>query len=372
MRTPLPLAPGAVVGVLGGGQLGRMLTIAAARLGLKTHIFSPEEPCPAGDVCAARTCADYGDREALAAFAGAVDVVTYEFENVPAETISTLEAFGAAVAPNAHALATAQDRLYEKDFVRSLGALTADYAAVDDLAGLSAALAAIGRPAILKTRRFGYDGKGQTRLTDAISDLSAAWEDAKRRAWDELGAQPSILERAVDFIAEISVIGARGRAGDIALYDCPENFHENGVLRRSVVPARVSAEAQTTARRITGEMLQALDYVGVIGVEFFVTRDGTVLVNEFAPRVHNSGHWTLDGCAISQFEQHIRAVAGWPLGAPDRHSDVEMINLLGDDVADWRCYASEPGACLHLYGKGAPRPGRKMGHVTRLRPFPDI
>jgi 5-(carboxyamino)imidazole ribonucleotide synthase len=361
-----PVPPGGVVGVLGGGQLGRMLALAAARLGLKTHIFAPEDPCPAGDVAYARTVAEYGDRAALADFAASIDAATFEFENVPVEAVLALDGFGVRVAPNARALSTAQDRLVEKDFINSIGAQTAPYAPVDDLSALEAALARIGRPAVLKTRRFGYDGKGQTWLKGDIADLSAAWEEAIRFAWAEVGARPSILEGAIDFIGEISVIGARGADGAVALYDCPQNEHREGILRRSVVPASVPATAQDRARDIATRMMHALDYVGVIGVEFFVRPDGSVLVNEFAPRVHNSGHWTIDACACSQFEQHIRAIAGWPLASPHRHSDAVMENLIGEAAIKWASLAKEPRICLHLYGKGEARLGRKMGHTTKL------
>lgn len=342
--------------------------MAAARLGLRTHIYAPEEDSPAFDICAARTVASYDDPQALDVFARAVDAVTYEFENVPADTVERLAGFGVPVAPGAKALAIAQDRLHEKDFVRSIGARTAPYHAVDDLASLETGLKKIGRPAILKTRRFGYDGKGQTMIPADDGDLSLAWEEANRKAWEEIGARPSILEGFVDFVCEISVIGARGADGDIALYDPPENRHRGGILRTSIAPASVSEATADEARRIVAKMLSALDYVGVIGVEFFVLKDGSVLVNEFAPRVHNSGHWTLDACAVSQFEQHIRAVAGWPLGDTARHSDAVMENLIGDEAESWRECARTRQLCVHLYGKSEPRPGRKMGHVTQLMP----
>ncbi|MBB5520152.1 5-(carboxyamino)imidazole ribonucleotide synthase [Amphiplicatus metriothermophilus] len=360
--------PGGAIGVLGGGQLGRMLSIAAARLGLKTHVFAPEENSPAFDVCAARTIAAYDEPAALERFAAAVDAVTYEFENIPAETVERLVDLGAWVAPGAKALAVAQDRLREKEFVNAIGARTAPYHAVDDLASLEVGLKKIGRPAILKTRRFGYDGKGQTVIPADNGDLRLAWEEAKRKAWEEIGARPSILEGFIDFACEISVIGARGAEGDIALYDPPENRHQGGILRTSIAPASISEETADEARRITAKMLSELDYVGVIGVEFFVLKDGAVLVNEFAPRVHNSGHWTLDACAVSQFEQHIRAVAGWPLGDPARHSDAVMENLIGAEVDSWRECARTRQLCLHIYGKDDPHPGRKMGHVTQLKP----
>ena len=360
------LAPGSTVGILGGGQLGRMLALAAARLGLKTHILAPEEDACAFDVASGRTIASYTDEAALRFFAATADVVTYEFENVPAETVDILTTLGAEVAPGARALAVAQDRLIEKEFVRSIGARTAPFAAVDDIASLEDALRRIGRPAILKTRRLGYDGKGQTTIGAEATDLGLAWEEANAKAWAEIGAHPSILEAFVDFEREISIVGARGRDGAVALYDPPENRHRGGILRTSTVPAAISAPAAGAARAIAGSMLAELDYIGVMGVEFFVLRDGALLVNEFAPRVHNSGHWTLDACAVSQFEQHIRAVCGWPLGDPTRHSDAVMENLIGEEITGASGLAREAGASLHIYGKGEARPGRKMGHVTRL------
>jgi 5-(carboxyamino)imidazole ribonucleotide synthase len=343
-----------------------MLAIAGARLGLKAHVFAPEADNCAYDVAAERTIASYTDEVALGRFACAVDVVTYEFENVPAETVELLSALGADVAPGAKALAVAQDRVIEKEFARGVGAKTAPFRAVDDLPSLAEALAEIGRPAILKTRRLGYDGKGQTLIRDAPTNLGAAWEQANAKAWEEVGARPSILEGFVACEREISVIGARGRDGEVALYDPPENRHEGGILRRSSVPARITPELADEARRIASRLLTALDYVGVIGVEFFVPQDGGLLLNEFAPRVHNSGHWTLDACAVSQFEQHIRAICGWPLGDPARHSDAVMDNLIGDEAARWAELAGEAGLSVHLYGKGEVRQGRKMGHATRI------
>ncbi len=362
-----PISPNGVIGILGGGQLGRMLALSAARLGLRTHILAPDDPCPAADVVARRTIASYTDEAAIAAFAGAVDVVTYEFENVPAETVTLLEGFGARVAPGAKALAVAQDRLVEKDFINQIGAKTAPYFPVDDIASLEEGLKKIGRPAILKTRRLGYDGKGQTTIGDNAKDLGLTWEEAKKKAWDEIGARPSILEGFIDFACEISVIGARARNGDIALYDPPQNKHRGGILRTSTVPASVSVQTIAEAQRIAAQMLEKLDYVGVMGAEFFVLENGALLVNEFAPRVHNSGHWTMDVCAVSQFEQHIRAVAGWPLGDPARHSDAVMENLIGEEAEGWRDLAKMPQLAVHLYGKADPRPGRKMGHVTQVK-----
>ena len=366
--TTEPIAPNGVIGILGGGQLGRMLSVAAARLGLKTHIFCPDSDAPAYDVAATKTIAAYDDRAALTAFARAVDVVTYEFENVPADAVACLIEAGVDVRPGARALEIAQDRLFEKNFVNQIGANTALYHAVEDLASLNEGLTKIGRPAILKTRRLGYDGKGQTRITDADTDLHGAYEKAIEFAWAEVGAAPSILESFVPFECEISVIAARSANGEIRQFDPAENVHVDGILKTSTAPASVSAETKQEAADVTAKILTELDYVGVIGVEFFVHKNGHVVVNEFAPRVHNSGHWTLDACPISQFEQHIRAVAGWPLGDPARHSDAVMENLIGEETNGWRDIAKEPNACLHLYGKAEARPGRKMGHVTRVFP----
>ena len=360
------LTPGDTVGSLGGGQLGRMLSLAAASLGLRTHIYCPDENCPAFHVSDRATIAAYTDKAALEKFAAAIDVVTYEFENVPVDAVATLEAAGAVVRPGAAALEKAQDRLVEKSFIRSLGVATAEFHGVDDLAGLEQGLANVGRPAILKTRRLGYDGKGQTRLTDQDIDLHASFEKAVAFAWAEVGAAPSILEAFVPFEREISIIGARAADGAIALYEPFENVHASGILKTSSAPARISQQTRASAEQATIAILDALDYVGVIGVEFFVLPGGDIVVNEMAPRVHNSGHLTADACTVSQFEQHIRAVAGWPLGDPARHSGAIMENLIGDEINAWREIIREPNAALHLYGKGEARPGRKMGHVTRV------
>ncbi|MEO1251730.1 MAG: 5-(carboxyamino)imidazole ribonucleotide synthase [Pseudomonadota bacterium] len=363
----LIVPPGGVIGVLGGGQLGRMLAGAAAELGLRTHIYCPDPDCPASHVSQRWTQAEYDDAAALADFARAVDVVTYEFENVPADTVRLLIEAGASVRPGALALSKAQDRLREKEFIQSLGVDTAPFHAVDSIDDLKEGLDCVGRPAILKTRRLGYDGKGQTRLTDDDIDLHASYEKAIAHAWREVGAAPSILEGFIPFEREVSVIGARGGDGAVRLYDPAENTHANGILKTSTAPATISDATHQAINDATVKILNALDYVGVIGVEFFVLGTGEILVNEFAPRVHNSGHWTQDACAVSQFEQQIRAVAGWPLGDPARHSDAVMENLLGEEAAAWRDLAAADGACIHLYGKGDARRGRKMGHVTRLR-----
>jgi 5-(carboxyamino)imidazole ribonucleotide synthase len=357
MRISNPLPPGSTVGILGGGQLARMLALAAARLGINCHIYAPEADSPAFAVAAARTIAAYDDVAALKAFAAKVDVVTYEFENVPAETAAVLDVL-VPVAPGVDALKTAQDRIAEKTFIAGLGIPVAPFADVSDAASLEAALARIGRPAVLKTRRFGYDGKGQTKIHDG-TDPAAAFA--------EIGRQPAILEGFVRFEKEISVIAARSWSGAIAVYDVPENHHENHILKTSTVPARISPAVAEQARAFGGQIIAALDYVGVIGVEMFVAGE-SLIVNEIAPRVHNSGHWTMDGCHVSQFEQHIRAICGWPLGSPGRYCDVVMTNLLGDDIHRWPDLAAEPNVHLHLYGKAEARRGRKMGHFNRLTP----
>ncbi len=357
MSDAAPLPPGSTIGILGGGQLGRMLAVAAARLGLRARIYAPEDACPAADVSAGRVRAAYDDAEALAAFAASVDVVTYEFENVPARTVEILAPL-VPVRPGAKALAVSQDRLAEKSFLNGIGLMTAPFAQVDAIGDLTAALARLGTPAILKTRRLGYDGKGQARIERA--------EDAQA-ALDALNGAPAILEGFVPFAREISVIGARGLDGAVACYDAGENVHEDGILRSTTVPGAVSARLRAEAALAAGRILNALDYVGVIGVELFETPAGLV-VNEFAPRVHNTGHWTIEACVIDQFQQHVRAVCGWPIGDGARHSDAVMTNLIGDAAKDWLAIAADPGAGLHLYGKGEARPGRKMGHVTRLTP----
>lgn len=350
-----PLTQGATIGILGGGQLGRMLSVAAARLGFKTHIFEPGANPPAGHVADRVTTASYEDSAALAAFANAVDVITYEFENVPTSALDTLEALR-PIHPNRRALATSQDRLLEKEFLQSLGLNIAPFATVDTLDDLTAAITNVGTPAILKTRRFGYDGKGQARIMTP--------DDAAKAHADMAGA-PCVLEGFVNFSHEVSVIAARGQQGDIACYDPGENVHVDGILNSTTVPAKLSKGQSTDAVLLAARILNELDYVGVMGVELFVTPLGLV-VNEFAPRVHNSGHWTQNGCAIDQFEQHIRAVAGWPLGDGKRHSDVTMENLIGDDMDRVPAIAAEPNSALHLYGKAEVKPGRKMGHVNRI------
>ena len=350
------LQPGATVGILGGGQLGRMLAVAAARLGFKTHIFDPAPLPPAGDVAHAVTTAAYADKDALHAFAAAVDVITYEFENIPTLTLDALEHL-APIRPGREALRVSQDRLVEKEFLRGLGLITAPFADTPDMPSLARALSTIRAPAILKTRRFGYDGKGQARIEDAAGAANA---------FSEMKDAPAILEGFVTFSHEVSVIAARGMDGSVACFDPGENVHRDGILHSTTIPARLSASQRTDAILIAANILNALDYVGVMGVELFVTPNGLV-VNEIAPRVHNSGHWTQNGCAVDQFEQHIRAIAGWPLGDGKRHSDVVMENLIGDDVDRLPDIATQPNAALHLYGKTEARAGRKMGHVNRVQ-----
>lgn len=352
------LPQGAVIGILGGGQLGRMLSAAASRLGYRCHIYEPGA-APAGDVAHRVTTAPYEDAAALRAFAESVDVISYEFENVPTAALDLLESLR-PIRPNRRALAISQDRIAEKDFLSGLGLTVAPYAAVTTAADLEAALARIGAPAILKTTRLGYDGKGQARIMapgDAPAALAA------------MNGAPAVLEGFVTFSHEISVIAARGLDGAVAAYDPGENVHRDGILRSTTVPARLTAAQRSDAVLLAARILTALDYVGVMGVELFVTADG-LLVNEIAPRVHNSGHWTQQGCAVDQFEQHIRAIAGLPLGDGSRYADVEMENLIGDDVLRVPRILAERDAALHLYGKGAPRPGRKMGHVNRIRRKP--
>lgn len=355
--TPLP--PGSTIGILGGGQLGRMLAMSAARLGLRAHIYCDEADAPAFDVAAARSVGSYDDAGKIARFAGSVDVVTCEFENVPA---AALEAAGKAVPvfPHAKSFAVAQDRLVEKDFVAGLGIPVASYAPVDSIDDLLGALAHVRLPALLKTRRLGYDGKGQVPIRSA-KEASAALAS--------LGPVPALVEGIVAFEREVSVIVVRGRRGEMQFYDPVENTHQGGILATSRAPARIAPALAVEARTIAGSIAEALSHVGVLCVEMFARGERPeLLVNEFAPRVHNSGHWTIDGCITSQFENHIRAIAGWPLGDTARHSDAVMTNLIGADVAKWRELAAEPDTAVHLYGKAHARPGRKMGHVTRLYP----
>ena len=353
----MTVPPGSTIGIVGGGQLGRMLAVAAAQLGYKCHIYAPDETPPAAQVASAFTRGRFRDEEALARFGASVDVATYEFENIAAGPLAALCA-QAPLFPAPRALEIAQDRLVEKEFVTSLGGRPARHAAVEDLAGLQAALTRIGTPAILKTRRFGYDGKGQARIMRA-EDAPIAWEGVR-------GA-PSVLEAFVDFNAEFSILLCRSADGEMAVWEAPRNFHEAGILHHCEIPAEPElagavAEAEALARLIA----DALGHVGMLCLEFFAAADGAVF-NEMAPRVHNSGHWTIEGAVTSQFENHIRAICGLPLGSTALAARrVRMDNLIGDEALAWRGLLAEPAAHLHLYGKGEPSPGRKMGHVTRL------
>ncbi|HEY2069117.1 MAG TPA: 5-(carboxyamino)imidazole ribonucleotide synthase [Rhizomicrobium sp.] len=359
-RLLAPVPPGGTIGILGGGQLGRMLAMAAARLGLKAHIYSDEANAPAFQVCDAHTYAKYDDRAALQKFAEACDAITLEFENIPEVTVALLSELR-PMNPGALALATAQDRLAEKTLAQKLGLKTAPFFAIDRREDAASAFAKLGSDGVMKTRRFGYDGKGQAKVTSA---------DGAANAFASFKSTPSILEGFVDFAFEASVIAARAADGTFAAFDPPENHHEHHILRRSTVPGRLTAAQTEEAKAIARKIGEALDYVGVFCVELFVAKDGALLVNEIAPRVHNSGHWTIEACITSQFENHIRAIAGWPLGSTERHSDAVMENLIGEEVANWKKLATN-GAALHLYGKSQIRAGRKMGHVTWLKPRSD-
>ncbi|HUN45369.1 MAG TPA: 5-(carboxyamino)imidazole ribonucleotide synthase [Stellaceae bacterium] len=352
------IAPGATIGILGGGQLGRMTALAAATLGYKSHIYCPDRDSPAKQVTPYSTTAAYDDRAALKRFAAAVDVVTCEFENVPAETAEFLAALK-PVRPSPAVLAIVQDRLREKDFLRSIDVATAEYRRVTDVTGLAGALAELGLPAVLKTVRMGYDGKGQVKIP-SDRDLDARWR--------EMGAELGILEGFVDFACEISVIVARGPSGAGIAYHPVENRHAHHILDTTIAPARIKPDVAMRAEAIARHVAEKLDVVGLLAVEMFVRHDGQVLVNELAARPHNSGHWTMDACTTSQFEQLVRAICELPLGSPEPHSDAVMKNLIGDEVETWRAALGEANAKLHLYGKEKARPGRKMGHVTRLSP----
>ncbi|MFT3966449.1 MAG: 5-(carboxyamino)imidazole ribonucleotide synthase [Sphingobium sp.] len=351
------IAPGATIGILGGGQLGRMIAVAAAQLGYRTHIYAPEASGPAADVSPRWTQAAYTDGEALARFANAVDIVTYEFENIPQAAVDQLAALG-HVRPNARALGIAQDRLTEKRFVSGLGGRTAPFEPVDSLDDLEEAMDRIGSEAILKTNRFGYDGKGQARLSEPGDAVGG---------WNAVGRQPSILEGFVRFGSEFSVILVRGADGEVRFWDSPRNVHERGILATSTVPGGDSVAAQVgEAQALARKVADALDYVGVLTLEFFAAADGPVF-NEMAPRVHNSGHWTIEGAVTSQFENHVRAICGLPLGDTALAArEVVMRNLIGHDADAWAEILRDPASHLHLYGKREARAGRKMGHVTRL------
>ena len=354
---PAALPPGSTIGILGGGQLGRMLAEAASTLGFDVAILEPQADCPASRVAAHHIQAAYDDVEGLKKLAALSNVVTTEFENVPASVVAILEAEGGRVAPNGRALATAQDRVTEKTYLNSVGATTVDFRQIDTLADLNDAITALGLPALLKTRREGYDGKGQVWIKDASEAASAL---------EAIGHRPAILEAKASFVRELSVIAARGTDGTVAVYPLGQNIHENGILRTTIAPAdNVDAKTQERAVAIATSILNGLDYVGVIGVELFDLGD-RLLVNEIAPRVHNTGHWTQDGCGCDQFEQHIRAIAGWPLGSTRAHAKVEMTNLLGDEINDWASMAADPSVHLHFYGKREARAGRKMAHINKM------
>ncbi len=348
------IAPGGVIGIFGGGQLGRMTALAAARLGYRCHIYCPEADSPAAEVSAAATIAEYDDPAALDAFAASIDVATFEFENVPHEAVARIAA-RTPVRPGWEALRTSQDRAVEKRFLNGIGLETPSWIEVGSAADLRQAPC----PGILKTARLGYDGKGQFRLDEGF-DAEAVWA--------AFGAERGVAEALVDFSAEVSAIAARGTGGSLAVFDVARNDHRDGILRQTTVPAPVPSSLAAEAQALAARAAEALDLVGLLAVEFFVTRDGRLLANEIAPRPHNSGHWTQDACGADQFEQFVRAVAGLPLADPARHSDARMVNLLGDDIHSWPDLLAEPSTRLHLYGKRNVRPGRKMGHVTRLSP----
>jgi len=352
------ILPGATIGIIGGGQLGRMTALAAARLGYRCHIFSPDADGPAKQVTPYATTAAYDDQAALRRFAAAIDVATYEFENVPLDTAKALSVLK-PLRPGAGALEIAQDRLKEKYFLRGIGVGTTTFRPVESAAQLAQAVAEIGPRAVLKTVRLGYDGKGQV-MVGSETDAGAAW--------DKLGVAVAVLEGFVDFACEVSAIVARGEKGDIAAYPVVENRHVNHILDTTIAPADIPPALAAEAQRIARHVAERLDLIGLLAVEMFVTKSGEILVNELAPRPHNSGHWTIDACVTGQFEQLVRAVCGLPLGSAERHSNAVMKNLIGDEVETWRQALTEPMAHVHLYGKGKPMPGRKMGHITRLLP----
>ena len=349
--------PGDAIGILGGGQLGRMLALAAADLGLDVHVFTPESDSPASRVAQKTWVAPFDDKEALREFGASVKVATIEFENIPTDAVDLIEDEGTPVRPDARTLATAQDRLAEKTFFREIGVEPAPFARIDKPEQIQDALDRLGGNGVLKSRFSGYDGKGQIRLHGKVQPFPA---------WAEVGSTFSILEAWIEHDRELSVVAARGADGQFLAYDPPENDHSGGILRRSTFPSTAPKAVLDQAVGLAKKLADELGYVGVLALELFLTKDGKLLANEFAPRVHNSGHWTQDACVTGQFEQHIRAVCGWPLGNPARHSDGEMINLLGEDAAGWEKHLGE-GAKVHLYGKRRAADGRKMGHVVRLR-----
>jgi len=354
-----PLGPGSVIGILGGGQLGRMTALAAARLGYKVHVYCPDPSAPAKHVSNVSTTASYEDSSQLSEFARSVDVVTFEFENIPTTAIVTVSEIK-PVRPHCRALEIAQDRIVEKKFLSSLGISTTPYWSVRDVNELEEALRSLNGSGVLKSARLGYDGKNQTRVS--IGDQASV-------AWGAMNGKAGILEKWVNFDSEISVIVARSDDGTTATYDPVQNRHRRYILETTIAPAPIDPRVAEKAREIACEIAKAIDLVGVLAVEMFLTSDSELLVNEIAPRPHNSGHWTIDACSTSQFEQLVRAICGMPLGSTERHSDAEMHNLIGDAAEQWFQYLTEPGTILHLYGKSETRPGRKMGHVTRLKPI---
>ena len=350
------LISGSTIGILGGGQLGQMLSMAASRLGFKTHIFEPSENPPASNVASKFTRAEYDDYDALKQFASSVDVVTYEFENIPTAALDIIET-QSEIFPNREALKISQDRLIEKEFINKLGFKTASFCEVNSIEELIHAINQIGAPSILKTRRFGYDGKGQVKVQPSSKP---------EEIWKNLGEKALILEGFINFSSEFSVIGSRSKDGQISCFDPGENVHKDGILRTTTVPAHLTNQQKTEAVLITAKILETLKYVGVIGIEFFLEKNSLV-INEFAPRVHNSGHWTQNGCTVDQFEQHIRAITGWKLGNAERHSDVIMENLIGDEIYKTNQLVEDGSIALHLYGKADVQPGRKMGHFNRIK-----
>ena len=350
------LISGSTIGILGGGQLGQMLSMAASRLGFKTHIFEPSENPPASNVASKFTRAEYDDYDALKQFASSVDVVTYEFENIPTAALDIIET-QSEIFPNREALKISQDRLIEKEFINKLGFKTASFCEVNSIEELIHAINQIGTPSILKTRRFGYDGKGQVKVQPSSKP---------EEIWKNLGEKALILEGFINFSSEFSVIGSRSKDGQISCFDPGENVHKDGILRTTTVPAHLTNQQKTEAVLITAKILETLKYVGVIGIEFFLEKNSLV-INEFAPRVHNSGHWTQNGCTVDQFEQHIRAITGWKLGNAERHSDVIMENLIGDEIYKTNQLVEDGSIALHLYGKADVNPGRKMGHFNRIK-----
>jgi len=351
----MSIEPGSTIGIIGGGQLGKMLAVAAAQLGYTCHIFEPgEAPCAAA-VAARFTRAAYSDVEALRRFADSVDVATYEFENVPA---ASLEVIASKLRPGVASLKIGQERALEKEFIESTGATVGSWVRIDSEQDALEAESRLGTPLVLKTRRLGYDGKGQAWAMEPGSVIEA---------WDAIDRQPAVAEARVEFDSEFSVIVARDPDGNTATWDIPLNDHENGILRRSTVPSPDSVERhRDEAISAATTIAERLGHIGVLTVEFFATAAGPV-VNEIAPRVHNSGHWTIEGAVTSQFEQHIRAICGLPLGSTERvGSSAIMENLLGDEINDWPSLVADPAAHVHIYGKGQPRPGRKMGHFTRI------